>query len=313
MSDEFRRLLDDAPDLELRSVLESGLSDQPSPRAITRAARSLGISAAGLVSARVAAAAASRALRASPWTALAKWGGAGFLLGGIVLSPVVLKTHAESKAKLTQQSAPRVSAPLAQSNARELAPTEKADAAESTVRAALGQNRAENSAVPRGESAAALAPAEAKPRAHTPVAGAAVSSAAVSSAASSHAAPQSTTRGVEAPTPASSVPDMSSATNAPRAPGAATRTDLLDNEITLLDSTRTALKRGDANAALALLDRHARLSTRTLDAEATLLRVQALVLAGRSAEARALARSALSGKSALPYAARLRKVAGLAE
>lgn len=320
MSDEFRRLLDDAPNAELRSVLESGLSDQPSPRALTRAARTLGISAAGLVSARVAAAATSRALRASPWTILAKWGAAGFLLGGIALSPVVLKTHAESQAKRAQQSAVRASAVRAseqrvQPKALVPAAVQKTnDGVEATSRAAVVESSAKNSSERSGESTAALAPTEAKPVANT----------AGSRVAVSNAASQSTLRGAEPPTAASNVinarsaPDAngaangSGAANARKAPSAA-RADLLDSEIALLDATRTALRQGDANVAIGLLDRHARLSVRTLSAEATLLRVQALVLAGRSDEARALARAALGGRNALPYAARLRKVAGMAE
>ncbi|HEY5373047.1 MAG TPA: hypothetical protein VIK01_05140 [Polyangiaceae bacterium] len=281
MSDEFRRLLDEAPGAELRSVLESGLRDQPSPRTITRAARKLGIGAAGLGSARAAAAAASRALRASSWTVLAKWGGAGVLLGGIALSPLVLNTPAASRAKVTQRSAPRVSAAVPNSNLLETGPTQEAGtAAVSTSR----PTPAVKTAVWPASAAAASAPSAPKP---------------VSSATF-----PSPVRGAQALAPASIVPN---------APGTATSADLLDSEVALLDSTRTALKQGDSTAALALLDRHARLSARSLGAEATLLRVQALVLAGRSAEARAVAQAVLGGKSGLPYAARLRKLAGLVE
>lgn len=322
MSDEFRRLLDDAPDAELRSVLESGLSDQPSPRAITQAARSLGIGAAGLVSARVAAAAASRAFRASPWTVLAKWGGAGFLLGGIALSPVVLKTHAKSQARLAQQSAAhasdvrasdhRAGDQRAQTNAPEPAPVTDGTVAPP---ATLAKNSAEKSAQPRGESAVALAPSEPKPV--TPKFGANTAIWSAASRSTLHSAERlgsaSAALNASSASSASSAPNANGAANSNSAPGAAKRADLLDGEIALLDSTRTALKQGDANAALTLLDRHARLSVRTLSAEALLLRVQALVLAGRSDEARALARAALGGKSALPYAARLRKLAGLVE
>ncbi|HEY5376766.1 MAG TPA: hypothetical protein VIK01_23955, partial [Polyangiaceae bacterium] len=115
------------------------------------------------------------------------------------------------------------------------------------------------------------------------------------------------------PSPGRSVQSLAPAAIVPNEPGTATRADLLDSEVVLLDSARTALRQGDPTAALALLNRHAQLSPRSLGAEATLLRVQALVLAGRSAEARAVARAALGGKGGLPYAARLRKLAGLAE
>ncbi|MEO7033090.1 MAG: hypothetical protein ABI548_04560 [Polyangiaceae bacterium] len=279
MSDDLRRLLDDAPGAELRSVLESGLRDQPSPRTVSRAAHTLGIGVAGFGSARAAAAAASRALRASAWPVLAKWSGVGVLLGGIALSPFVLHAPAASRAKVTQRSGPPVSAALPKSNLLPTGATQEGGAAE--VSPLPATPTAKPAPRPGGSAAAITLPA---PKS---VSGAAV---------------LSPVRAAQSLAPESIVPN---------APGNATSADLLDSEVALLDSARTVLKQGNSSTALALLDRHDQLSARSLDAEATLLRVQALVQAGRSAEARAVARAALGAKGGLPYAARLRKLTGV--
>jgi len=87
----------------------------------------------------------------------------------------------------------------------------------------------------------------------------------------------------------------------------------LDEEIALLDSARRALKQGDSSGALAALDQHARQrSKHALDAEATLLRVQALVAAGRTSEAKSIAKRVLDANPNGGYACRLAKLAGLA-
>jgi hypothetical protein len=65
----------------------------------------------------------------------------------------------------------------------------------------------------------------------------------------------------------------------------------LERELELLDDARNALASGNAVQALALLDRHRALRGNSLNAEATLLRIQALASAGRGEEAAALARS----------------------
>jgi hypothetical protein len=65
----------------------------------------------------------------------------------------------------------------------------------------------------------------------------------------------------------------------------------IERELALLDDARIALTSGDAGQALALLDRHQALRGRSLNAEATLLRIQALAGTGRGDAAAALARS----------------------
>lgn len=283
MSDELRRLLDDDPGAELRSVLESGLRDQPSPRTMNRAARTLGIAAASLGSARAAAStAALRALHSSPWTALAKWGGAGVLMGTVALSPLILNPTAPLDARVLPRTAARVRAVPSAPPLRQPPPTHDAKAA----------------------NVVSVPPAALVPTTATPLVS--------STAAVARSAPELAVRTAHQP-PVRSAQSLASESSVPNGLPAVKPADLLDNEVALLDSTRAALKHRDPTAALVLLDRQARLSARSLDAEATLLRVQALVLAGRSAEARAIARAALRATSRLPYAARLRQVAGLAE
>lgn len=297
MSDEFRRLLDDAPSSELRAVLESGLRDQPSSRTIGQAAQALGIGAAGVAAARAAAAAsASRAVRSSLWSALAKWGAAGVLLGGLSLSPFLLKTPVAPRgnvvsAKAQSAQAVRLPSGPAQALPMPVAPNP------------VGSS----SPAPREERAVLLRPADRTPN--------------VPSELESTPSPavQAPPRGAKTLAPERTVPTLPAATptqpdSALTAREATTRPDLLDSEVVLLDSARGALKRGDSTEALALLDRHAQLGAHSLGAEATLLRVQALVVAGRTAEARAVARAALGGapgRGGLAYAARLRKIAGL--
>lgn len=311
MTEEFRRLLDDAPDAELRAVLQSAERDQPSPRALTQAARTLGIGAAGLGLARAAAAAAgSRALRAGSWAALAKWGGAGILLGGIALSPLVLNTRASSLANVTQGNRPHSGNSTAKPQAASLQSKEQAVATVSAAAAPAGGAVSTTSA----SSIAPAVPAAAS--ASQPVAAVRLGAAPAGSPARAASEPVSRAA-VQLPLPSAhsfaAAPSEASDVSDASAPASAAPPHLLDNEIALLDSARAALKRGDSAAALKVLDRHTQLAAHSLGAEATLLHVQALLLAGRPSEARTVARAALSGKKDLPYAARLRKLAGLVE
>jgi hypothetical protein len=78
----------------------------------------------------------------------------------------------------------------------------------------------------------------------------------------------------------------------PRAPVPAPSGSVgLERELEILDDARNALASGNAAQALALLDRHQALRGKSLSAEATLLRIQALASAGRADAAEALARS----------------------
>jgi hypothetical protein len=310
VTEEFRRLLDNAPDAELRAVLQSAERDQPSPRALTQAARTLGIGAAGLGLARAAAAAAgSRALRTGPWAALAKWGGAGIVLGGIALSPLVLNTRASSLANVTQRSPHSGNSTV---NPRAASPQPNADAvatlSTAPVRSAVDTTSAHST------SAHSIAPAvPAAASASLPLAAVRLGAAPAGSPARAASEPVPRAAAQLPPPTAHSFAAAPSEASDASAPASAAHPHLLDNEIALLDSARAALKRGDSAAALTALDRHAQLAARSLGAEATLLRVQTLLLAGRPSEARAVARAALTGKKDLPYAARLRNLAGLTE
>lgn len=80
-----------------------------------------------------------------------------------------------------------------------------------------------------------------------------------------------------------------SAVTSPAAPPLAKPMTLL-GELELLKRARTALRSGEAEQALELLERHAReRSGKGLDAEATLLRIETLAALGRHADASALA------------------------
>ncbi|MEP7049446.1 MAG: hypothetical protein ABJB12_03795 [Pseudomonadota bacterium] len=283
MSDELRRLLDENPSPELRAVLESGLRDQPSPRTLGRAAQALGIGAAGLGAARVAAAAGRvGAIRIPLWGPLAQWGGTALLIGGVALSPFVLNAPATPRAKVIQPSMPGASTGLSNLSVAPSMQGTAPSAAPATAHTAVPKMAA---ALVASSSVTLIAPPAPSSTAQLSFGGARASGLAPLSAVA----------------PATAAPRQNTPVKA--------RPDRLDSEVALLDSVRTALKHNDPNAALALLDLHAQLGTASLGAEATLLQVQALVLSGRSAEARAVAHAALSSQNGGPYAERLRKAA----
>jgi hypothetical protein len=85
----------------------------------------------------------------------------------------------------------------------------------------------------------------------------------------------------------------------------------LSDEIALLDATRAALARADGNQALRLLDTYNRdFAHPALGQEATLLRIEALLHAGRRAEAYSLARQIIARQPTGPHAARVRSLLG---
>lgn len=85
----------------------------------------------------------------------------------------------------------------------------------------------------------------------------------------------------------------------------------LSEEVAALRTAREALGRGDAQRCLEAVDGYfAKFPAGHLSAEARFLRVQALASAGRTAEARALARSLLAQNPKSPYAGKLRAIAG---
>jgi hypothetical protein len=87
--------------------------------------------------------------------------------------------------------------------------------------------------------------------------------------------------------------------------------DTLAREVELLDEARKALQRNAPSEALVVLDQFARTYPRgRLSAEAFVVRVDALVRAGRVPEARVLVDRYLSARPSSPHAARLRKLVG---
>jgi outer membrane protein assembly factor BamD (BamD/ComL family) len=94
---------------------------------------------------------------------------------------------------------------------------------------------------------------------------------------------------VVVPTP--SAPAAPSAKPAPQTSARAADDDLAAEQV-LVETGRAALGRGDSASALAALDKHVRQFPRgRLAEERDVLRVQALALAGRTDEARALAQT----------------------
>lgn len=88
--------------------------------------------------------------------------------------------------------------------------------------------------------------------------------------------------------------------------------DPLHDEVRCLDEARAKLARGDASGALVSLDKHDREFPRgLLGAEADMLRVEALVKAGRGDEARARGERLLAREPNGPHAKRLRTLLGL--
>jgi hypothetical protein len=110
--------------------------------------------------------------------------------------------------------------------------------------------------------------------------------------------------------PPKAAPRTSAAASASPSEGTA-ETSLL-KELNSLDSARAALGRGDARGALVLLDRHSRtFPSGSLAAEASMLRVEALLAGGERQAARALAIDLLAKDPSGPHAKRLRTVANL--
>jgi len=202
---------------------------------------------------------------------LAKWGATGVLLGGVALSPLLRESPPSSSPSPVQWSSGHAVASARVATAFMPAPT---PAASSDRTAAIVPSFARSVSTATPKMAHHAAPAIAK----------------------------------EAPT-GSFQPLDTAPSSAPLA--AIGHDHHLDVEVALLDAARSALKLGDSNVALTWLDRHGELSMPSLAAEATLLRVQALVAAGRSAEARSVVQAAVGGANGSAYSQRLRKLVGV--
>ncbi|MBI3206588.1 MAG: hypothetical protein HYZ29_33935 [Myxococcales bacterium] len=109
-----------------------------------------------------------------------------------------------------------------------------------------------------------------------------------------------------------SVPPRESTRASPREGKASVpASDSLELEVALVSSARQALSRGDSGAALGLLDRYQReFPAGRLRPEALVLRVEALVRAGKADRARELARGYLAQSPGGAHASRLRELVG---
>ncbi len=110
---------------------------------------------------------------------------------------------------------------------------------------------------------------------------------------------------VVAVTPRSRITSTISTTPPSAGPTAST----FHEELELVESARSALSRGDGQAALDTLDRYdARFQSGALFAEAAITRIEALASLGRIDAARAAAQGFLTRDAAGPYAARVRSI-----
>ena len=95
----------------------------------------------------------------------------------------------------------------------------------------------------------------------------------------------------------------------PMPPASASARSQLEAEVIQIDAARDALKAGDVRAAMALLDQYqAHERTGTLDREATILRIDALVRLSRRAEAETSARAFLREFPHDPHASKLNQL-----
>jgi hypothetical protein len=110
---------------------------------------------------------------------------------------------------------------------------------------------------------------------------------------------------------ASSTPSAAAPAHAPNPSSTSSARPSLEAEIEALGAARRALDSGDAAGTLARLDRYAHDFPRgALSQEATVLRIEALSRAGRTAEARALGKRFLAQNPQSPHASRIRSLLG---
>ena len=129
----------------------------------------------------------------------------------------------------------------------------------------------------------------------------------VASAAPSDEAPKPSVV-AEAPKPAPEAPKPS-----PEAPKPAEKPSLAD-EVAALDAAREALRSGNASQALRALDDHdRRFRGGMLGMEATVMRIEALVVRGDRATAARIGRAFLDAHPRSPHAPRVRSLLGLSE
>jgi hypothetical protein len=96
---------------------------------------------------------------------------------------------------------------------------------------------------------------------------------------------------------------------APAVPSVPTADDTLTAEVTALDEARRVLAAGDPGAALLSLDAYdGRFASRRLGPEAAVLRIEALIAAGRFGQARQLGEQLLAAEPEGAYAQHVRSI-----
>jgi hypothetical protein len=123
------------------------------------------------------------------------------------------------------------------------------------------------------------------------------------------AAPESPEK-APVPQPAARAPASTVRAAAARSSAATASQPDITAEIQNIDSARALIRQGRTKEALAALDRG---KSKSLDVEATVLRIEALMRQGDRARATALANSFLSAHPKSPYAARIRALLRSAE
>ncbi|HVU04123.1 MAG TPA: hypothetical protein VHE30_20335 [Polyangiaceae bacterium] len=265
------RLLDEEDDRFEARLLRTALRDEPPEGAMNRAALALGVgaSAGALVTAAAGAKAATAGAAASHVAKLGAVGIAKWVSIGLVSGLVV--TGGIRYAADPELRAAIVGTPEpARAAARTTIPA---------TRPALHAALSEPSAEAASEPTKTVEPVREEPKMAPPV--------------------------LRAP----GAPPVQAAANDPAPAPDLGRTQSLAAELAPLERARRALVTQDAEAALRELDSYERTPrSGVLDAEAEILRVEALLQAGRGSEARALAERSLARAPNGPHAARLREI-----
>jgi hypothetical protein len=280
MDDDLNRLLDSGDAFE-RELLGSALKDAGSRVALERSLSAL-------------AAASPAALgglgKASLLAMVAKWGAAGLLSGTVVaVGAGVLRTGSDSHAAARVEAATGAQPAASILQAPRETPRVKPD--------------------PAGAAGAPVAAAACEP--YCPRSSARPAPSQVARETTVVSAPTGPSLAASGSLPTIRVaPASASLAPPPRGGRAAT----LAEEVRVLESARQALDRGASSDALVALDDYGRrFANGALRPEASLLRVEALLAAGRRDDAEALARRMLAHDPGGPHRAKLNRLLGQRE
>lgn len=260
------RLLESSPNPAARTLLQAGLRDRPRPSALRSTALALGVGGS-LVAAASTSAAASTAATTIVAPLVAP--SVTLMVGKWVVLGMLGGVALAGGASLVSDATQH-------------------DASRAAKTTSMASSRNEPARAPTGSPSPALDAPSIQLEAHDVSA----PTATVISRPALAAKPRAEVAAVTPATPSSaSLPNAQS----------------LSREIAMIDASRRALSSGNAAAALTQLDEYAAsLRTGTLDREAQLLRIDALVLSGQRAAALTLAERYLASYPNDPHAARLR-------